>query len=121
MSIFNRNSQEKNKINTKHKQTFTYFIPSPPERSTPYQEKAFDQVTSFLNRNGICFKISNTPSNSKGVWIILELFGDNTTLNKIIAELQDNLSSKVNTEADHDLEIYYEDHEEFHKDDNFEA
>lgn len=116
MTIFNGNKKGI------AKQTYTYFIPSPPERSTPYQEKAFDLITQFLNKNNIEFNISHTAVNEKGVWVFLELFGKEALLNKIINEMQNKVTDKINTSSDeHDLELYYEDHEEFHKDDNFKA
>ncbi len=55
-------------------QSFTYFIPSPPPRSTGYREKQFDKLFfEFINRG---YKILNVTSQSSngdkqsGMWII---------------------------------------------------
>ncbi|AYF44305.1 MULTISPECIES: hypothetical protein [Halobacteriovorax] len=112
MSIFNRN---------KHKQTFTYFIPTPPQRSTPYQEQAFDLVTKTLNRKNIPFNIKHTAVNERGLWIIIELFGKEENLTKIISDLKETISTNIKKNENDDLEIYYEEHEEFHKNENYKA
>jgi hypothetical protein len=54
--------------------TFTYYLPSPPERKTGYQEKEFDQITAYLL--GKNFEILDIKmqacANEKtsGVWIL---------------------------------------------------
>jgi hypothetical protein len=54
--------------------TFTYYLPSPPDRKTGYQEKEFDQITSYLigrNFNIIDFKMQACANEkSSGVWIM---------------------------------------------------
>lgn len=54
--------------------TFTYYLPSPPERKTGYQEKEFDQITSYLigkNFDILDFKMQACQSNkSSGMWVI---------------------------------------------------
>ncbi|MFG1498574.1 hypothetical protein ABMA70_00105 [Halobacteriovorax sp. XZX-3] len=125
MSIFNRNKAANNSTHAfesqKYKQTFTYFIPSPPARSTPYQEKAFDQVTQFLNAKEMAYHIAHTAVNDKGLWVIIEIFGKQKEVTKLIQELNDSFNSSYSTESDSELEIYYEENEEFHKDDNYKA
>ncbi len=56
-------------------QSFTFFIPSPPARSTGYREKQFDKIFyDFINRG---YKILNfttqaaTGEKHSGMWIIL--------------------------------------------------
>ncbi|MGI4992546.1 hypothetical protein ACRXCV_07960 [Halobacteriovorax sp. GFR7] len=115
MSIFNRNKAPNNK------QTFTYFIPSPPARTTPYQEKAFDQVTQFLNSKEMAYNITHTAVNEKGLWIIVEISGRQEVVTKVIQELNDSFNSNNIGANDPELEIYYEENEEFHKDDNYKA
>jgi len=55
-------------------QSFTFYIPSPPQRSTGYREKQFDKLFyEFINRG---YKILNVTSqsssggNQSGMWII---------------------------------------------------
>lgn len=54
--------------------TFTYYLPSPPDRKTGYQEKEFDHITSFLIEKD--FDIINLKmqacanEKSSGVWIL---------------------------------------------------
>lgn len=54
--------------------TFTYYVPSPPDRKTGYQEKEFDQITSYLlgkNFDIIDFKMQACANEkSSGVWIL---------------------------------------------------
>ncbi|OFZ25846.1 MAG: hypothetical protein A2381_11195 [Bdellovibrionales bacterium RIFOXYB1_FULL_37_110] len=57
-------------------QTFTYFIPAPPERKTGYREKQFDKIVfELLNNKGyeiISIHTQNCHQQS-GMWVILEL------------------------------------------------
>lgn len=63
--------------------TFTYFIPSPPARSSGYQEKEIDYLTQKISQIGfdiVDIKVqSNANPNAAGIWIIL-LLGAKTTL-----------------------------------------
>ncbi len=57
------------------KQSFTFFIPAPPPRSTGYREKQFDSLFyEFINRGYdiLEFKCTtvNTGESSSGMWII---------------------------------------------------
>lgn len=112
MSILNRNL---------NKQTFTYFIPTPPVRSTPYQEQAFDMITKILNGKSVPFNIAHTAVNERGMWVIIEIFGKEEKITKLLSDIKEKLSSNMKTDENEELEIYYEEHEEFHKDDNFKA
>lgn len=55
-------------------QTFTYFIPAPPARTSGYREKQFDKIFyEFINQGFeiIDFKTSTiSGQNSSGMWII---------------------------------------------------
>lgn len=56
-------------------QSFTYFIPSPPPRSSGYREKQFDKVFyEFINRGYRILNFSTQASNGEkhsGMWVIL--------------------------------------------------
>lgn len=56
------------------KKTFTYYVPSPPDRKTGYQEKEFDQITTYLLKKDfdiIDFKMQACANErSSGVWIL---------------------------------------------------
>ncbi len=58
-------------------QSFTYYVPSPPERSTGYREKQFDKVfASFINKGFRIqsFKmIPNPHPNHSGFWVLFIL------------------------------------------------
>lgn len=74
MTVFNLitsflNSKKNYKI-----QSFTYFIPSPPTRSTGYREKQFDKLFyQFINKG---YRILNfttqasTGEKQSGMWIV---------------------------------------------------
>ncbi len=57
--------------------TFTYYIPSPPKRKTGYQEKEFDQLVAYINKEN--FKIENIQTQlssnheSSGMWVVLQI------------------------------------------------
>lgn len=57
--------------------TFTYYLPSPPDRKTGYQEKEFDQIMNYLigkNFDIIDFKMQACANEkSSGVWILCML------------------------------------------------
>ncbi len=65
----------KNKNNTYYgKKTFTFYIPSPPERKSGYQEKEFDAVIEHIISLGfeiIDFKLqSHSSDKGSGLWAI---------------------------------------------------
>jgi len=55
-------------------ESFTYYIPSPPNRKTGYREKAFDSVFhSFINQGYEILHIltqNNSNPEHSGMWII---------------------------------------------------
>ncbi|OFZ22187.1 MAG: hypothetical protein A2202_03760 [Bdellovibrionales bacterium RIFOXYA1_FULL_36_14] len=57
-------------------QTFTYFIPAPPERKSGYREKQFDKIVfELLNNKGYELISMHTQNchHQSGMWVILEL------------------------------------------------
>lgn len=58
-------------------QTFTYFIPAPPERKQGYREKSFDQLIQKLTK--MDFRITDIKTqalshNSKsGMWVVVSI------------------------------------------------
>lgn len=89
------------------KQTFTYFLPSPPARSSGYREKQFDKFFyEFINRG---YKILDfkTQASNGGMWIIFLLEATNKAseeldFNDIIAQINDKNSVKSEIEG-----LYY--------------
>ncbi len=55
-------------------QSFTYYIPSPPERKNGYREKQFDKVFyKFINQGFEILSMTtqnNTNSSHSGMWIV---------------------------------------------------
>lgn len=55
-------------------QSFTFFIPSPPGRSTGYREKQFDKLFyEFINRGYSILNFetqASTGENKSGMWLI---------------------------------------------------
>ncbi|GAB4416978.1 MAG: hypothetical protein OHK0056_25600 [Bacteriovoracaceae bacterium] len=61
-------------LKTSKIQTFTYYIPAPPERKFGYREKQFDKVFyEFINRGYKILDTKMTPHsgvNSSGMWVM---------------------------------------------------
>ena len=61
-------------------QTFTYYIPSPPERDSGYREKQFDKVFfDFINQDLEIISINTVPNtgpNSSGMWFVATVRGN---------------------------------------------
>lgn len=88
-------------------QTFTYFIPAPPERPSGYREKNFDKIFSnFINQGFEVISIHTTPCNSQnqsGMWITCLLRAMTDHANALTAQasiekelkLQDNNVEKI--------------------------
>ncbi len=53
--------------------SFTYYIPAPPHRKSGYQEKEFDQIFSYLMKNGFDIldtKLQSSSTNeASGMWV----------------------------------------------------
>ncbi len=60
-------------------QTFTYYIPSPPDRDSGYREKQFDKVFyDFINQGFEIISINTVPNTgpkSSGMWYIATIRG----------------------------------------------
>lgn len=68
-------------------QTFTYFIPAPPHRTSGYREKQFDKFFyEFINQGYeiIDFKTSTiSGQNSSGMWLIFIVRPTNESTNEL--------------------------------------
>ena len=69
-------------------QTFTFFIPSPPARSTGYREKHFDKLFyEFINRGYKILNFTTQASTSgekhSGMWIICLVQATNAEAEKL--------------------------------------
>lgn len=68
-------------------QSFTYFIPSPPHRTSGYREKQFDKYFyEFINLGFeiLEFKTSSiSGENSSGMWVIFILRATNEKASKL--------------------------------------
>lgn len=84
-------------LETSKIQTFTYYIPAPPERKTGYREKQFDKVFyEFINRGYKILDVKMTPHsgvNSSGMWVLFTV--QSTT----------KLAEKLDLEFDSFLEV----------------
>ncbi|PIP96122.1 MAG: hypothetical protein COV37_07685 [Bdellovibrio sp. CG11_big_fil_rev_8_21_14_0_20_39_38] len=86
-------------------QSFTYYIPSPPERKTGYREKQFDKVFyEFINRG---YKIlhmktvSHSGANASGMWLIFTVKAISPQAQPLDLEfdsfMEENLSAHAST------------------------
>ncbi len=83
-------------------QTFTYFVPSPPARSSGYREKQFDKLFyEFINRGYKILNVSTQASSAgekhSGMWVLFVVQATNAeaerlNLNDIFAEELKNKS-----------------------------
>ena len=100
-------------------QSFTFYIPSPPPRSTGYREKHFDKLFyQFINRGYEIISLttqSSSGTNQSGMWIICVV----RALNSQASELNfDEFSSEFssNSLANPSVEgLYYLDDEKNEK------
>lgn len=72
-------------------QSFTFFIPSPPARSTGYREKHFDKLFyEFINRGykviNFTTQASTSGGNHSGMWIICLVQATNDEAEKLNLE-----------------------------------
>lgn len=93
-----------NSENRFKKQTFTFFIPSPPPRSTGYREKQFDKLFfEFINRgyNVLDFKCqtTNNRDGGSGMWIICLVQATNKLAEELNLdeEFSQNLQAQIST------------------------
>ncbi len=83
-------------------QSFTYFIPAPPPRSSGYREKQFDKLFyEFINRG---YKILSTTTQASsagekhsGMWVMFVLQATNAEAEKL--NLNDILAEEVKNKS----------------------
>ena len=72
--------------------SFTYYIPSPPDRKTGYQEKEFDHVFNQLMEQGfdrLEYKMQAAASDkSSGMWIMCILGAKTQTAAELPLEIE---------------------------------
>ena len=56
-------------------QTFTYFLPTPPQRKKGFREKEFDSLFAKIVDSGHQLLEMHTEQNDSGMWVILVLKG----------------------------------------------
>lgn len=79
-------------------QTFTFFIPSPPARSSGYREKQFDKLFyEFINRGykiiNFTTQASSAGEKHSGMWIICLVQATNAEAEKL--NLEDIMVEKL--------------------------
>jgi len=69
-------------------QSFTFFIPSPPARTTGYREKQFDKIFyDFINKGYEILSFNTQASNSQnqsGMWVICVVRAKNKEAEKLM-------------------------------------
>ena len=97
-------------------QTFTFFVPSPPARSTGYREKHFDKLFyEFINRGYKVINFTTQASTSgekhSGMWIICLVQATNAEAEKLNLEdiLQDQLKGKSEVKSEVEGLYYIDD------------
>jgi hypothetical protein len=94
-------------------QSFTFFIPSPPSRSSGYREKQFDKLFyEFINRGYKIINFTTQASTSgekhSGMWIICLVQATNDEAEKLnidevlVDQLKEKTQMKVEVEG-----LYY--------------
>lgn len=97
-------------------QTFTYFVPSPPARSTGYREKHFDKLFfEFINRGYEVKSLTtqaSTGDKHSGMWVICLVQA--TTKEAEQLNVADFLSEQFKTQTSNTTEVeglYYIDNQ----------
>lgn len=96
-------------------QSFTYFIPAPPNRSTGYREKHFDRLLSDFLAIGFDLVNITTESNANGMWVIcilkpLNEKAANTNWDNFQEKHHSSLSMKAKNDSEIDGFYYIKDH-----------
>ncbi len=85
-------------------QSFTYYIPSPPERKNGYREKQFDKVFyDFINQGFEILSITtqnNTNTSHSGMWIVCVVRALNQKADKLNLDYYSDTLSNQNIEFD---------------------
>lgn len=99
-------------------QSFTFFIPSPPSRTTGYREKQFDKLFyEFINKGYeiLDFKTAAISGDKQsGMWLIfiVRALNENAELLNLDHYFHDNLKKNSNSESEIDGLYYIEDSDE---------
>jgi len=109
------------KINNKNYkiQSFTFYVPSPPARSTGYREKQFDKIFyNFINKGYriLHFKTQQSSSSThSGMWLIFIVQATNYQSEDLKLEdvMQETEIKKSNMQDQIDGLYYIEDDEKF--------
>jgi hypothetical protein len=72
-------------------QTFTYFLPTPPQRKRGFREKEFDNLFAKIVDSDHQLLEMHTEQNDSGMWIILVLKGPVDSFIDIRNEEIDNI------------------------------
>ena len=90
-------------------QSFTYFIPSPPLRSTGYREKHFDKLFYTYINKGYKILSVNTQSISgekcSGMWVVFIVQAKNKEAENL--DLQLELNEIIKSNVDENIEGFY--------------
>lgn len=82
-------------------QSFTYFIPSPPSRSSGYREKQFDKLFyEFINRGYKILNMTTQASSGEkhsGMWVIFVVQATNEKAQAL--NLNDELFGEIKNKA----------------------
>lgn len=88
-------------------QSFTFFIPAPPSRSTGYREKQFDKLFyEFINRGYKILKFTTqscSGENHSGMWLVFIVQALNAEAEKL--NLHDEFSEALKTRSNVKNEI----------------
>ena len=96
-------------------QSFTYFVPSPPARTTGYREKQFDKLFyDFINKGYKIINFTTQASSGEkqsGMWIILLVQATNKHAEALKLEdiLNDSLQSKASVKENIESLYYIDD------------
>jgi hypothetical protein len=103
----------------KPSETFTYYIPSPPERSTGYREKELDAITKMFIDCNIEYNIETTISGQNGFWVVFNLFGGPADFIKLKESERYQEFSMDHTSTSDQLELIHEHDDDFNDENNF--
>lgn len=97
-------------------QSFTFFIPSPPARSTGYREKHFDKLFyEFINRGykivNFTTQASSTGEKHSGMWVLCLVQATNAEAEKLNLDdiFMDQLKGKSEIKAEVEGLYYIDD------------
>ena len=92
------------------KKTFTFYIPAPPERSTGYREREFDQILhNYLNKGHRLLDIKCQPHGEAGIWVICTVQPTKTETRKFLSDFScSDLESDKTIELDKDFTVVHD-------------